>query len=100
VPTNRAKVGTSLTILAFGSTMFATLGPTLIGLREQSSDSESRRHLRIAQVVGTTSVLALGAGLAFYTTDSDVLVIGASVLVAGGLAGMYQWALSHPKQPD
>lgn len=95
--TNRASIGAALTVAGFAPTVFALSGPALDDLKDKASDPAARHQIRIGQAVGAVSVVILSVGLAMTTEGPDLPVILAGFVMAGLLAGVYEYALLNPR---
>lgn len=96
---SKGQYGAAVGIVTLGPTLFALTGMNVVSLRQQATDPESRKHLRIAQVAGSLSLIGVGATLGLLVDDGNMVPVYAAGLTALAMVALYEYALRTPKGP-
>lgn len=96
---SKGQYGAAVGVITLGPTLFALAGMNVISLREQAKDPESRKHLRLAQAVGSASLIGVGVTLGWVVDNGNPVPIYAALGTAAALCALYEYALRHPKGP-
>lgn len=96
---SKGQYGAAVGIITLGPTLFTLAGTNVVTLRAQAADPESRKHLRIAQVVGSITLIGVGMTVGLIVDDGNKVPVYAGVGTAAAMVLLYEYALRKPKGP-